>query len=63
MNYLVVIMIIENKSRLEIEFGCFMFEEVYNIADFDIVDCFDISKEFFPANYIPSRECYIISSY
>lgn len=56
-------MIIENKSRLEIEFGCFMFEEVYNIADFDIVDCFDISKEFFPANYIPSRECYIISSY
>ena len=49
------------KTHLEIEVGFFVCEELYNFTEFDIIDCFDICKNFMPANYIISRENYILS--
>ena len=51
------------KAILESEIGIFVFEELFDIDEFDIIDCFDISKEFLPPNYIISRTNYLFSSY
>ena len=49
------------KIRLEINIGVYVYEELFDIYEFDIVDCYDICKQFIPANYIISRENYIFS--
>lgn len=51
------------KAMLEPAIGIFVFEELFDIDEFDIIDCFDISKEFLPPNYIVSRMNYLFSSY
>ena len=44
------------KIRLEMDIGVYIFDELLNIYEFDIIDCYDICKEFLPPNYIISRE-------
>ena len=51
------------KIRLEMDIGVYIFDELLNIYEFDIIDCYDICKEFLPPNYIISRENYLFSSF
>lgn len=51
------------KAMLEPAIGIYIFEELFDIDEFDIIDCFDISKEFLPPNYVVSRMNYLFSSY
>ena len=51
------------KTQLEINIGVFVLEEILDICCFDLIDCFDVIKDFLPPNYIVSRENYIFSSY
>lgn len=51
------------KAMLEPAIGIFVCEELFDIDEFDIIDCFDACKEFLPSNYIPSRINYLFSSY
>lgn len=50
------------KTQLEIDIGCYILSELFELYEYDIIDCFDIIREFIP-NYIPSRECYLYSSF
>lgn len=56
-------MLVQDRARLEIEIGCYILDEIYGLYEFDIIDCFDACMEYLPANYVPSRECYLFSSY
>lgn len=51
------------KIRLEMNIGVYIFDELLDIYEFDIIDCYDICKEFLPPNYIISRENYLFSSF
>jgi len=51
------------KIRLEMNIGVYIFDELFNVYEFDIIDCYDICKEFLPPNYIISRENYLFSSF
>ena len=51
------------KIRLEMNIGVYIFDELLNIYEFDIIDCYDVCKEFLPPNYIISRENYFFSSF
>lgn len=51
------------KIRLEMNIGVYVFDELLDIYEFDIIDCYDICKEFLPPNYIISRENYLFSSF
>lgn len=50
------------KTQLEIDIGCFIFDEIFNTKEYDIIDCFDIVKQFIPM-MSPSREAYFFSSF
>ena len=50
------------KTQLEIDIGVYVLIELYVLYEYDIIDCFDVVREFVP-NYIPSRECYLYSSF
>ena len=49
------------KIHLETEIGYYILTELYEDNEFNVIDCFDICKQFIPANYIISRENYIFS--
>lgn len=51
------------KAFLEPNIGIYVLEELFNVYDFDIIDCFDACKDFLPPNYIVSRMNYLFSSY
>ena len=49
------------KTHLETEIGYYILTKIYEDDEFDLIDCFDVCKQFIPANYIISRENYIFS--
>ena len=50
------------KTQLEMNIGIYVFDELLNVSEFDLIDCYDICKDFIPPNYIISRENYLFSS-
>ena len=51
------------KIHLEMNIGIYVFDELLDVYEFDLIDCYDIAKEFLPPNYIISRENYLFSSF
>ena len=51
------------KTFLEPSIGIYVLEELFDVYDFDIIDCFDACRDFLPPNYMISRMNYLFSSY
>ena len=47
------------KSRLDMEIGIFVLEDIYGIYEFDLLDAYSVIAGFVPANYIQCRENYL----
>ena len=50
------------KTRLEIEVGYIICEEIYHYNEYNLIDVYDVSRKYLPENYVISRENYIYGS-
>ena len=51
------------KSRLDMEIGIFVLEDIYSVYEFDLLDTYSVIAGFVPANYIPCRENYLYNCF
>ena len=49
----------KNKSKLECNLGCYVLENLFDVAEYDLLDAYSVIVGFMPANHVICRENYL----